>query len=141
MTITRKLVDRYLDKYINGHIKIGRLTIYGRNAMHYAWNYTRKDGMVVCFRPPSRCFGMKLGYYFYISPDGTPGEAIYYRPRKHWAIEEPNDPAYHKAVWIDKVIQHDIENGDRWSRKHQFKIKPRKHYLKRLEKDYRKSIV
>lgn len=88
-----RLLDRH-DRWISGHINIGRLTIYGRNAMHYAWNYKRKDGMYVCFRPPSRCFGMRLGWYLYISPDGTPSSATYYRPRKHWPLVEPNDPEY-----------------------------------------------
>ena len=103
MSRTTSRINRWLDgngyirRKLGGHIRIGRLVIFGRNAMHYAWNYQRKDGMWVCFRPPSRCFGMKLGYYFYISPDGTPGNATYYRPRKHWAIEEPNDPAYLKT--------------------------------------------
>jgi hypothetical protein len=132
------IVNKFLDRtgWFSGHIKIGRLTIFGRNAMHYAWNYKRRDNMYVCFRPPSRCFGMNLGYYFYISPDGTPNEAVYYRPKKHWGIEEPNDPSYHEAVWRDKVIQFDLENGDRYSRHAQFKIKPRKHYLKKLKQDY-----
>jgi hypothetical protein len=104
MSRTTSKINRWLDKpgylrkKLTGHIKIGRLTIFGRNAMHYAWNYRRKDGMYVCFRPPSRCFGMRLGYYFYISPDGTPNEAIYYRPKKHWGIVEPDDPTYLKLM-------------------------------------------
>lgn len=135
-----RFADKYLHKYIGGHITIGRLTIYGRNAMHYAWNYQRRDGMYVCFRPPSRCFGLRLGYYFYISPDGTPSDAIYYRPKKYWGIEEPNDPAYHKAMWMKKVIEHDIQNFDQWARASNFDIKPKRHYLKRLEQDYEKAI-
>lgn len=95
-------MNRLLDKFdwlIGGHVTIGRLTIYGRNAMHYAWNYQLKNGEWVCFRPPSRCFGMKLGYYFYISRDGTPGSARYYRPRRHWPLVEPAfDPEYEASL-------------------------------------------
>jgi len=73
----RILLEPLLHKIIGGHISIGRLTIYGRNAMHFAINYRRKDGNYVCFRLPLFCFGKWWSVYFYISPDATPTRATY----------------------------------------------------------------
>lgn len=77
-------------------------------------------------------------YGLYISRDGSPNEAHYYRPKSDWGIVEPiNDPAYLKAVWVRKVIDFDLENMG--SRKYSsFKIKPKKHYKKQLDIDYKR---
>ena len=62
---------RFLRKCLGGHINIGRLTIYGFNAMHVAFNYTT-DKTYICFHPPMRCFGKWWPWHFYISRNGTP---------------------------------------------------------------------
>ena len=61
----------FLEKYLGGHINIGRLTIYGFNAMHVAFNYMT-DKTYLCFHPPIKCFGKWWPWYFYISRNGTP---------------------------------------------------------------------
>ena len=71
-----------IDKLFGGHITIGRLTIFGRNAMHFAVNYRRKVGGYVCFRLPLPCFGKWWRLYFYISPDATPQESTFCIPNK-----------------------------------------------------------
>lgn len=76
-------LDSLLHKYLGSHLKIGRLTIYGRNAMHFAVNYQRKRGDYICFKPITRCFGKWWPAYFYISPDATPQRATLKFPRHY----------------------------------------------------------
>lgn len=64
-------------RFLRGHVSIGRLTIYGRNAMHWAVNYYSRKGDIICFRLPLRCFGRWWPLYLYRSPDGTPGKATF----------------------------------------------------------------
>ena len=68
---------RWQDEWFTGHVSLGRLTIYGANAMHWALNFwTRKWGYI-CFHPPTKTFGRKWSWYFYISRNATPGDAIW----------------------------------------------------------------
>ena len=55
----------------DGHITFWRITIYGRNAMHWAVNIRMSEGYL-CFRLPFRCFGKWWPLYVYYSVDGTP---------------------------------------------------------------------
>lgn len=71
------------DRLLGGHITIGRLTIYGRNAMHFAINYKSKKWGYICFRLPLFCFGKWWPLYFYLSPDGTPNEATFILPKNY----------------------------------------------------------
>lgn len=64
-------LDRFIDRWVGGHWTIGPLTIYGRNAMHFAVNIRTRWGWV-CFKPPTRCFGVWWPWYFYVSDDATP---------------------------------------------------------------------
>ena len=32
----RSVLDKFMDKYLGGNISLGPVTIYGRNAMHWA---------------------------------------------------------------------------------------------------------
>ena len=68
--------DRLLNRLIGGHISIGNLTIYGRNAMHFAWNYRVKRGRYyICLCPPVYCWGRWWPWYLYLSRNGTPQRA------------------------------------------------------------------
>lgn len=66
----------FLEKYLGGHINIGRLIIYGFNAMHVAFNYMT-DKTYICFHPPMHCFGKWWPWYLYISRNATPQLAIW----------------------------------------------------------------
>jgi hypothetical protein len=66
--------ERWQDRIFTGHIKIGRVTIYGANAMHWAINVWFA-GAYWCFHPTTRTFGATWPWYFYISPDATPQSA------------------------------------------------------------------
>ena len=46
---------------------------------------------------PYNLFNKRL-YGFYITPDGTPGNSIYYRPKRDWGLVEPNDPSYLRLI-------------------------------------------
>ena len=61
----------FLEKYLGGHFKIVRITVYGRNAMHWGVTIKTKRGYL-CFRLPFTCFGKWWSLYLYHSPDGTP---------------------------------------------------------------------
>lgn len=72
--------NKILDKLFGGHITIGKLTIYGRNAMHFAVHYRLKN-TIMCFRLPLFCFGRWWPLYFYLSPNGTPSSATFSIPK------------------------------------------------------------
>ena len=77
------MLDKLIEKLFGEHLNIGRLTIYGRNAMHFGVNYRRKDGNYVCFRLPLFCYGHWWSLYFYISPDATPHRATFCIPKSY----------------------------------------------------------
>lgn len=67
------------ENFFSGHISIGRLTVYGENAMHWGVTFwTRRLGYI-CFRLPLRCFGGWWPLYFYLSPNATPWASTFYR--------------------------------------------------------------
>ena len=79
-----------MKKFFSGHIIIGKLTIYGRNAMHWGVTlYTKKYGYI-CFRLPFTCFGKWYPLYFYCSPNATPWAATFMigekLDRDDWAL-------------------------------------------------------
>lgn len=95
-----KKILHSIAKRLEGHFSIGRLTVYGDNAMHFGVTFwTRKYGYI-CFRLPLPCgivdhfrYGDKLRWwplYFYISPNATPWAATFMLGRKHsrddWAL-------------------------------------------------------
>lgn len=64
------------ENFMSGHLTIGRVTIYGENAMHWAVNIKLKNTWM-CFRLPLRCFGEWMPLYLYFSPNGTPTKATW----------------------------------------------------------------
>jgi hypothetical protein len=69
-------------KKIQSHFSIGRLTVYGDNAMHFGCTFWTKKFGYVCFRLPLPCnisnkilYGDKIRWqplYLYCSPNATP---------------------------------------------------------------------
>ena len=81
--MTKEEDDAMKREFLSGHISIGNLTIYGRNAMHWGVTlYTKKYGYI-CFRLPFRCFGKWWPLYFYCSPNATPLAATFMIGRKN----------------------------------------------------------
>ena len=79
----RPLKDRLWFKYMQGHVSLGRLCIYGFNAMHVALDLRTPWGFL-CIHPPFiRCFGKTWPWYIYLTKDGTPHDG--------WGI----GPGYH----------------------------------------------
>lgn len=60
------------EKYLGEHITIGRLTIYGFNAMHVAFQFWTKKYGYICFHPTIKMRGHWWRWYFYTSPNATP---------------------------------------------------------------------
>lgn len=77
-----KIKHYFKYKFMSGHISIGNLTIYGRNAMHWGVKiYTKKYGYI-CFRLPFTCNGKWYPLYLYFSPNGTPWAATFMLGKK-----------------------------------------------------------
>lgn len=68
--------SRWQDRLFQGHRRIGPVTVYGANAMHWAIN-VRWRGTYWCFHPTTRTFGGHWPWYFYVSPDATPQRATF----------------------------------------------------------------
>ena len=75
--------DRLRDRIFTGHARIGSLTIYGANAMHYAVNVRTRRGWF-CAHPTTGIDGY-WPWYAYISEDATPQGAS-------WGIGPGFDP-------------------------------------------------
>lgn len=68
----RRLISKRLSTWAGGrgHLTVGPLTVYGRNAMHGAVNIRARNGFF--------CFRIGHGdwpWYLYVSPDATPQRA------------------------------------------------------------------
>jgi hypothetical protein len=70
-------LDRWLEKHFGGHFTLGRLTVYGWNAMHVAVNYRTRRWGYICFHPPLYWCGRWWPWYFYLSPNATPWAATF----------------------------------------------------------------
>lgn len=72
------IVERLLNRLFGGHLNIGPVTIYGRNAMHWAVNIRTRRWGYICFRLPLRSFGCWWPMYLYFSPNATPWASTLY---------------------------------------------------------------
>lgn len=79
MRILRKkyLALSWMENFLGGYLRLGPITIYGENAMHWGVDIRTKKFGYVCFRLPFRCFGRWWPLYFYCSPDATPTIATF----------------------------------------------------------------
>lgn len=69
-------------EFLSGHISIGNIKIYGRNAMHWGCNiYTKKYGYI-CFRLPFTDHKHWYPLYLYFSPNATPWAATFMLGKK-----------------------------------------------------------
>lgn len=67
------------ENFMSGHISIYKMTIYGANAMCWTVQIHTKRYGYICFTLPSiRRNKSKQGYYFYLSPNGTPWASTFY---------------------------------------------------------------
>lgn len=73
---------------MNGHMHIGRVTIYGRNAMHWGVDVRLRSGGYLSFRLPLPCFGRWWPLYLYLSPNATPSQATWGFYGRHWIEQE-----------------------------------------------------
>lgn len=96
----RRKIGNFLQKAIGGHVSIGKLTVYGDNAMHFGVTYWTMKYGYICFRLPIFCgivdyflYG-DIPYwrplYFYVSPNATPWAATFMLGKNHdvrdWAL-------------------------------------------------------
>lgn len=106
----RNIVEFIEDK-LDGHINIGKLTVYGANAMHWGVTYHTKKWGYICFRLPLRCFGRWWPLYFYLSPNATPWTSTFMLGMKHdrddWALSRVRRRVFghNFNVWDDEVYR------------------------------------
>ena len=70
-------LERFLYRYLGGHLQIGPVTFYGHNAMHFAVNVRVGRRGHFCFRPTVYQFGHWWPWYCYLSPNATPQSATW----------------------------------------------------------------
>lgn len=82
----RYAIDTFMMNHFGGHKTIKmfnhEITFFGWNAMHFAIQTKLKNGLYLCFRPPSFCHFRFNGWYLYLSPDGTPQSAVWLKFQK-----------------------------------------------------------
>jgi hypothetical protein len=79
----KKLKNYFKYKWLSGHIKMGRLTIYGRNGMHWGVTFWTNKYGYICTRLPLPCFRKWWPWYFYLSPNATPWASTFFIGKKH----------------------------------------------------------
>lgn len=68
--------ERWQDRVFTGSVRLGPLTVFGANAMHWALNLRTPCGML-CLHPTTHTFGGRWPWYAYLSPNGTPWAATW----------------------------------------------------------------
>lgn len=89
-SLKQKISYYFEYKWMTGHINIGRLTIYGRNAMRWGCHFWTNRWGYICFRLPLRCDKHWYPLYLYCSPDATPQSSTFFvgggrTRRQEWA--------------------------------------------------------
>lgn len=69
--------------FLGGKIKIGRLTIHGRDYTHWGLTFWTKKWGYICTRFPLPCFGQFWYWYWYLSPDTTISKSTYFIGKKY----------------------------------------------------------
>ena len=78
----------WYENFMSGHIS--NFTWFGENAMLWAMElHTKKWGYIV-FKPPIRSFGKYHGWWFYLSPNGTPWASTYHIGGRTEALHSGN---------------------------------------------------
>lgn len=94
-------LDTFFMKKIGGHISFDLfgydVTIYGWNAMLFAWNIRLKNGLILCLRPPNFCYFRYISWYIYLSPDGTPSNAVWGKSGKGGIDSYHHENAFKKG--------------------------------------------
>ena len=71
-----KALSRFNRKHFSGHWTLGRLTIYGENAMKWSAEIQGRKGFLV-FKLPIPCGGYWWPLWMYASKDATPCTAVF----------------------------------------------------------------
>lgn len=94
--VWRKGSFSFWEAFFGGYISIGPITIFGANAMNWVVNIKSKKYGYVCFTLPFLARWKKHRYsdsyvytwYWYCSPDGTPGFSTFYIGNSHKEHEQ-----------------------------------------------------
>lgn len=109
-----------LANMIEEHISIGRLTIYGDNAMHFGCHFWTKKFGYICFRLPIPCgiadkiqYGDKLYWkplYLYFSPNATPWGSTFMQGRRFSKVDKVKSRL--RKIRLGHNFKYNSENED-----------------------------
>jgi len=116
----KKILNK-LAKKIEGHKRIGRLTVFGDNAMHFGCHFWTKRFGYICWRLPVPCgihdkilYGWGKLYwrplYLYFSPNATPWAATFVFGNRFSKIEKLQ--AKLRKERLGHNFKYDSENED-----------------------------
>lgn len=108
MKIKNKIKHYFEYGWLTGHITIGNLTIFGRNAMHWGVTLWTKKYGYICFRLPFTCEGKWYPMYLYFSPCATPWASTFMIGKEHRKDE------WAKSRIRRLVLGHNF-NSDEWN--------------------------
>ena len=101
-----------IERILDGHVSIGRLTAYGANAMQWGCTFKTKRWGYLYWRLPLPCFGRWWPLYFYVSPNATPWAATFMMGKSH----DVGD--WKKAPLRRKAFGHNFNVNDNYKRLH-----------------------
>lgn len=110
-------MKRKLQNLFGGHVNIGkRITVYGRNAMHWSVRIATLKWGYICFRLPLPCFGRWWQLYYYCSPNATPWAATFMLGKKA-----------HREDWIRyrerrEYLGHNFDTEDEYNHRTLYRI-------------------
>lgn len=107
-----KSLEYLFDKYLGSHLRIGKMTVYGHNAMHWGITIRTKKHGYICFRLPFPTFHSNRPtfkpLYLYFSPNATPWASTF-----AIAKDKTLDGDFSKSILRKKYLGHNF-NTDKY---------------------------
>lgn len=95
----------WFENFMGGHLSLGRLTIYGENAMNWSVNMKIKSAYLCFTLPTWRRMINKDEWYVYFSKDATPSRSKWYygTKRKYKRILSKREILNKKLIKIKNI--------------------------------------
>ena len=112
-----KRIIKSIKSRLSGRFSIGRLTVYGNNAMHWGVTLRTEKYGYICTRLPFRSCGRWWPLYWYCSPVATPWAATFMLGHGHddnWALSRLRKKVLGHNFDLDALVDgySDITNRD-----------------------------
>ncbi len=93
-----------MSEWFSGHWVCGPVTVYGKNAMHWAMNIHTRYGYL-CLHPTVKLWGQWWPWYAYLSPNATPWAAT-------WGVGPGLDEPRRNIQWRREALGHGFAAND-----------------------------